>query len=451
MIPSSYSPKGNNFEYPNDGTDRLVNFRREPNSLLPGCWKAIACQDALRGAAFLRLLKKRSCLTLAPCSSMKSKRQAYEQTFRQCELKEFPSDRTDDRTNWKRGFYRPGDLVPEIFDNDPRGGCTGFPGAAAPTCDAFGGSVVLFVPANTARSRFRCSECPSPDEWGGIVFAAIGLFGATLIGLSGYAWLVSKKIQATQMWVSSFSIIWYHAVTISIIGSLRLAWPPSIKMFTATLSISFFGIEFVNPQCILRALGPNAYQYFTISRLFVIFALLILTSILSIILRCCRCGATESRKVWLDRLEFLQSIIFAMQMTCVAQQLDRSTTSARCFCLSATASVFATLPLTGDAQRIVTLACAGRPSNCVSSSSLSSMSTRDWDSARTSFPPPASARCSPYSRLRHTSSSSTLSACTSCATRAPLRSSVSLHSASRAGSRTSPTASRPPRSTTGSL
>ena len=184
-------------------------------------------------------------------------------------------------------------------------------GAGTSTCDAFGGGTTLFVPKTTARSRFRCAECPS--DYSGLIVAAIALFAVTLIFLSFYAYLVSRKIQATQMWVSSFSIIWYHAVTITIIGSLRLSWPPSVQLFTSTLSISFFGIDFVSPQCILR--GENAYTTFIITRLGVIFALILSTSVLSVITRCCRlCRDTAKRQQWLDRFEFLQSIIFAMQM-----------------------------------------------------------------------------------------------------------------------------------------
>ena len=249
----------------------------------------------------------------------KLEEQKYEETFRKCLEKqtyEYPYGATKTSAT--------AEIVPART-----GGCTGFPGsvvrdydeAALPslvfkdfeTCDAFGGQRVLYVPKSSARSKFRCAECPT--DWTGIIAATIGLFFFTFVCLLGYAYLVSKKMEATQMFVSSFSIIWYHAVTVSIIGSIRLNWPPNVKVITSSLSVTSFGFEVVDPKCVLR--GPNAYDYFTISRLGVIFALLSVTSITSTIVSCC-CSVrlkAETRKMILDRLDFLQSVIFAMQMT----------------------------------------------------------------------------------------------------------------------------------------
>lgn len=89
------------------------------------------------------------------------------------------------------------------------------------------------------------------------------------------------------MWVSSVSIVWYHVVTISIIGAMRLTWPPSVKFLTASFSLSFFGIEFMNPACITRYFGPNGFQIFVIIRLGVFFALLFFPSVMSAIVMLC--------------------------------------------------------------------------------------------------------------------------------------------------------------------
>jgi hypothetical protein len=202
------------------------------------------------------------------------------------------------------------------FDQDLRTGCTGVPGSGdRPSCDAFGGKAVLWVPRNSARSRFRCDECPN-DYWSLIGFA-IGIFTVMLLMLSAYAVLVARKSTATQMWISSFSIVWYHAATLSIIGSLKLNWPPSVKFFTSSLSVSFFGVDFVNPQCLLRVMGPYAMQYFNIGRILMLLALLFSPSVFHLFaLVCLRGDAREElRHKWCDRFEFLQSIVFAMQLT----------------------------------------------------------------------------------------------------------------------------------------
>ena len=75
-----------------------------------------------------------------------------------------------------------------------------------------------------------------------LFIGAVALFFVMLVLIIGYAILVSKKQGATQMWVSSVSIVWYHAVTISIIGAMRLTWPPSVRFITSSLAFSFFGI-----------------------------------------------------------------------------------------------------------------------------------------------------------------------------------------------------------------
>ena len=188
--------------------------------------------------------------------------------------------------------------------------CTGIP---AQTCDAFGGVATLYVPQTTAKSRLRCSKCP--NDYLGLVLAAAALFLGMFVCIVAYAILVSKKAEATQMWVSSVSIVWYHTVTISIIGAMRLSWPPSVKFLTGALSISFFGIEFMNPQCLLRAFGPNGFQVFVVGRLCVFLALLFFPSVLSFITSLCVRTNVERRKKILDLLEFLQTIIFAMQLT----------------------------------------------------------------------------------------------------------------------------------------
>ena len=109
-----------------------------------------------------------------------------ESTFRACELKEF--------TQYGRSFPVGFPVGPDGPDGPSLvGGCTGMPtGAGTSTCDAFGGDTTLFVPKTTARSRFRCAECPS--DYSGLIFAAIALFVVTLIFLSFYAYLVSRKI-----------------------------------------------------------------------------------------------------------------------------------------------------------------------------------------------------------------------------------------------------------------
>ena len=43
-----------------------------------------------------------------------------------------------------------------------------------------------------------------------------------LVSLSVFAFVMSVCEQESQMWVSSMTLVWYHVVTITIIGTMRL-------------------------------------------------------------------------------------------------------------------------------------------------------------------------------------------------------------------------------------
>ena len=121
--------------------------------------------------------------------------QGLEQISRRCE------EKTSARFQSTNPYVQHG--VDDIFF-EVAGGCTGLPGGLGPgsSCDAFGGNSLLFVPKTSARSKYRCSACPT--DWTGLIIAGLSLFGLTFLLLVGYAILVSKQLKSTQMWVSSF-------------------------------------------------------------------------------------------------------------------------------------------------------------------------------------------------------------------------------------------------------
>ena len=197
------------------------------------------------------------------------------------------------------------------------GGCTGFPGGSTPTCDAFGGEAIQYVPRLSARSRLRCQRCP--DNYANYLFLGVGVFLLMFLILCAYAWLVLKKASGMQMWVASFSIVWYHMATLSIVGSLRLDWPPSVKMFTSSVGLTFFGVDFINPLCFARQFGPFLNMYIATIQLGFYVVMLFLPSVLGLARRLLCVARTdedeERNERWFDRFEFLQTIIFAMQLT----------------------------------------------------------------------------------------------------------------------------------------
>lgn len=117
-------------------------------------------------------------------------------------------------------------------------------------------------------------------------------------------------------------------LTLSIIGDLRLNWPPTVKFFTSSLSVSgFLGVDFINPQCFLRAFGANAYALFTIGQLGAIFVILFgnsvviwITLLFRAVLHAGGCIERDGRedmrlRFVVDKLEWGQTIVFAMQLT----------------------------------------------------------------------------------------------------------------------------------------
>ena len=150
------------------------------------------------------------------------------------------------------------------------------------SCDAFGGFGNIYVPKQTTKGRLHCQKCPD-NLLQLLIPLMIGLFCFSVGAVAAYAWLISRgKAATTKMWIASFSIVWYHSVTLSIIGDLRLNWPPSVKYLTSSLSISgMLGVDFVNPACILRTFGKDGFALFTMARLFVMFMVLFGTSTVS--------------------------------------------------------------------------------------------------------------------------------------------------------------------------
>ncbi|KAL1529009.1 hypothetical protein AB1Y20_010330 [Prymnesium parvum] len=141
--------------------------------------------------------------------------------------------------------------------------CSGLPFVS---CEAFGTNSqqanYTFVPSLVDPTK--CQQC---DSLVGPFILVGSLAFLTMLTLFVYVYLVGKYPEATQQWVATFSIVMYHANTLSIIGDLRLEWPSSVNLLTNSLSFgSFLGVEFVNPECLLKDLGVSAYFLFSICR-----------------------------------------------------------------------------------------------------------------------------------------------------------------------------------------
>ena len=77
-----------------------------------------------------------------------------------------------------------------------------------------------------------------------------------------------------DLWINTAAIFFCHLQTLSIIGTLKLAWPPSVEAITEIASVDFLSLGSVRPECTLR-LGDNSFYIITIFRLGILIVLVL--------------------------------------------------------------------------------------------------------------------------------------------------------------------------------
>ena len=128
--------------------------------------------------------------------------------------------------------------------------CDGLPPVS---CAAFGPDFRIL--ASDPRQCIRCDPDALPVAIAGVVLLSVGLLAA----LSAYVFCVRRHGQSLRKGISSLTIVVTHVQTLSIVGYLSLAWPPSVHAVTGTLSLSFVDMEFVRPECLseVRSAAPS--------------------------------------------------------------------------------------------------------------------------------------------------------------------------------------------------
>ena len=107
-----------------------------------------------------------------------------------------------------------------------------------------------------------------------------------LIGL--YIYFIKTAKEEFDRHIASAMILWYHAVLISIIGSLKLSWPDRVTFATASFAVSFMGVDLIHPRCLVKDLGVSAFTYYRISTLCFVLLLLVGASIAQMVFYCVR-------------------------------------------------------------------------------------------------------------------------------------------------------------------
>ena len=169
-------------------------------------------------------------------------------------------------------------------------------------CEAFGASFVV-----KTDNPDTCLMCTSP--WGSVV--GIGaLFVLAGLGLAFYVRLINKHPDAMKRWVSTSTLAIDHLQTLSIVGNLKLHWPPAVHTLMASFSFNMFEmLSAIRPECLLVDVNVSSFYFFNIVTAGSV--LLLLLALVAASQLAAACGKTGSA----DAIEIAASVIFSAQLT----------------------------------------------------------------------------------------------------------------------------------------
>ena len=185
--------------------------------------------------------------------------------------------------------------------------CSGVPPIG---CSAFGASYEV-----RSDDSELCIACPDPMvTWllaGGVLLVVVAL-------AAGYYHLVQhfqKLGERLDLWVNTAAIFFCHLQTLSILGTLKLAWPQSVETLTSFATVDFLSLGAIRPECALQ-LGENAFYYLTIVRMAVLMALVLGVSVVQWTVK--HCSPASSLQVTVRRVDFLEmfeTVVFTLGLT----------------------------------------------------------------------------------------------------------------------------------------
>jgi hypothetical protein len=152
----------------------------------------------------------------------------------------------------------------------------------------------------------KCVECKPSAKVAAIVGLSL-LFTIVLLLFALYVWAIRRYPRGLKKWVTTISIMIGHMQTVSIIGFLKLRWPPPVQQFTAALSFSFVDTSVLRPECLLEESGTSSFLIFSMIQVVAIFALLLGTLVLVSPLS--RCSNSFVDHVWFAQTILLQCVL----------------------------------------------------------------------------------------------------------------------------------------------
>lgn len=127
--------------------------------------------------------------------------------------------------------------------------CKGLPPLS---CKAFGKT---FQPR--ANDETKCLRC---EGTAGAIAGLSVLATLFVLGLVAYIRLIQKYPAAIKRWIATAAIMVNHVQTVSILGNLRLEFPPAVEVITSGAGLDILEmIGSVRPECLLVDTGISAF------------------------------------------------------------------------------------------------------------------------------------------------------------------------------------------------
>ena len=183
--------------------------------------------------------------------------------------------------------------------------CDGLPPLG---CSAFGPRYMLRL-----ANPYECDLCPESLAWPIARLVAVGV--AVVSCAAAYVALVVRHPEALRRWVSTLTIFMNHAQTMSIVGSLGLDWPASVRHLLRALSLDVLNVP--QASCILGTsgsggAGPSEVEY-AVYHYAVAFCATVL-SVLLLLLLAHRVARARGDTARADRIQFTLSVVYGVAL-----------------------------------------------------------------------------------------------------------------------------------------
>ena len=184
--------------------------------------------------------------------------------------------------------------------------CSGVPPLS---CDAFGDHFEV-----RSEDSERCVACP---ELGVSLTLQLGVLALFVLIVWGYVKMVEHYEglgERLDLWINTAAIFFCHLQTLSIIGTLKLAWPQSVRTLTQVVTVDFLSLGAVRPECAIRV--ANSFYFFTYLRILLLLLLTGGVSVAQSALKACA-PATRMRQTIrrVDQLEMIETVLFTFGLT----------------------------------------------------------------------------------------------------------------------------------------